>query len=591
SGFNLFCEEQEEGKEKKELTAAWFDLSVEEREEWHEKAHFVTPTPVDVKFNPARTLGALPEKMLESFDKFTEGKSDQLRRALYWKGCRSLAEPGENVGLLAAQSIGEPSTQMTLNTFHFAGRGEMNVTLGIPRLREILMTASKSIATPSASIAVTPGTSRERVDAIKRSLDRVYLKQLISRFTIDEHVILKPSEGARHYTIRFDLLSASKREPTVRYVKRYAVMREIEKRFIKSVVSTMDKRRADVKNHNQILHRKLREGNLAAGVVDVDRDDDRSRRGGMADEGESSDEEADGGKEADADERRLNNRHRDDAEYDGEEEEKRATAEGENEGGEESEEEEKETEEIEDEEGRIIVRPKETKISLNERIQGVIRQANSIHEYRVDANDKWCEVVLRVGLSESKMDVSTLIEREVDSFIVTQTPGIERCIEREDTVNGVTTLFLQTQGINLEALYRHSDVLDVSRLYTNDLDLILRTYGVEACSRAIVNEMNGVFAVYGIEVSKRHLSLTADHMTFTGEIAPFNRGAMQASSSPIQKMTFETTIAFMREALITGEDDMMSSPSARLVVGSLSRGGTGAFDLLMDTEKVMETVY
>lgn len=46
---------------------------------------------------------------------------------------RALCPPGESVGLLAAQSIGEPSTQMTLNTFHFAGRGDMNVTLGIPR--------------------------------------------------------------------------------------------------------------------------------------------------------------------------------------------------------------------------------------------------------------------------------------------------------------------------------------------------------------------------------------------------------------------------------------------------------------------------
>ena len=45
-------------------------------------------------------------------------------------------DPGEPVGVLAAQSVGEPSTQMTLNTFHFAGRGEMNVTLGIPRLRK-----------------------------------------------------------------------------------------------------------------------------------------------------------------------------------------------------------------------------------------------------------------------------------------------------------------------------------------------------------------------------------------------------------------------------------------------------------------------
>ena len=46
-----------------------------------------------------------------------------------------LAAPGEAVGCIAGQSVGEPSTQMTLNTFHFAGRGEANVTLGIPRLR------------------------------------------------------------------------------------------------------------------------------------------------------------------------------------------------------------------------------------------------------------------------------------------------------------------------------------------------------------------------------------------------------------------------------------------------------------------------
>ena len=53
---------------------------------------------------------------------------------------RALVAPGEGVGILAGQSIGEPSTQMTLNTFHMAGRGEANVTLGIPPL---LMTAAK----------------------------------------------------------------------------------------------------------------------------------------------------------------------------------------------------------------------------------------------------------------------------------------------------------------------------------------------------------------------------------------------------------------------------------------------------------------
>jgi DNA-directed RNA polymerase I subunit RPA1 len=61
---------------------------------------------------------------------------------MHMKYSHSHIHAGEAVGLLAAQSIGEPATQMTLNTFHLAGRGDLNVTLGIPRLREIIMTAS-----------------------------------------------------------------------------------------------------------------------------------------------------------------------------------------------------------------------------------------------------------------------------------------------------------------------------------------------------------------------------------------------------------------------------------------------------------------
>lgn len=75
----------------------------------------------------------------------------QLTRLVYSKSIAASCDPGEAVGMLAALSIGEPSTQMTLNTFHFAGRGDMNVTLGIPRLREIL-SASKNISTPSMDI-------------------------------------------------------------------------------------------------------------------------------------------------------------------------------------------------------------------------------------------------------------------------------------------------------------------------------------------------------------------------------------------------------------------------------------------------------
>lgn len=49
--------------------------------------------------------------------------------------CLKKVQPGEMVGALAAQSLGEPATQMTLNTFHFAGVSSKNVTLGVPRLK------------------------------------------------------------------------------------------------------------------------------------------------------------------------------------------------------------------------------------------------------------------------------------------------------------------------------------------------------------------------------------------------------------------------------------------------------------------------
>lgn len=60
---------------------------------------------------------------------------------------RARIEPGTAVGALAAQSIGEPGTQMTLKTFHFAGVASMNITQGVPRIKEII-NASPKISTP-----------------------------------------------------------------------------------------------------------------------------------------------------------------------------------------------------------------------------------------------------------------------------------------------------------------------------------------------------------------------------------------------------------------------------------------------------------
>ncbi|KAE8707153.1 DNA-directed RNA polymerase II subunit RPB1 isoform 4 [Hibiscus syriacus] len=86
-----------------------------------------------------------PVEIVDSFDK--PGKESRF--------LQSLVAAGDMIGCAAAQSIGEPATQMTLNTFHYAGVSTKNVTLGVPRLREIINVAKK-IKTPSLSVYLSP---------------------------------------------------------------------------------------------------------------------------------------------------------------------------------------------------------------------------------------------------------------------------------------------------------------------------------------------------------------------------------------------------------------------------------------------------
>jgi DNA-directed RNA polymerase subunit A" len=99
----------------------------------------------------------LPEKTKQDLVKYLQDREvseEQFTRILsdveneYQK---TRIEPAEAVGVVAAQSIGEPGTQMTMRTFHYAGVAEINVTLGLPRLIEI-MDARKSPSTPTMTI-------------------------------------------------------------------------------------------------------------------------------------------------------------------------------------------------------------------------------------------------------------------------------------------------------------------------------------------------------------------------------------------------------------------------------------------------------
>ncbi len=83
--------------------------------------------------------------------RFSEAALDWVIGEIDSRFHQAKVNPGEMAGVLAAQSIGEPATQMTLNTFHYAGVSAKNVTLGVPRLKEIINVA-KTVKTPSLSI-------------------------------------------------------------------------------------------------------------------------------------------------------------------------------------------------------------------------------------------------------------------------------------------------------------------------------------------------------------------------------------------------------------------------------------------------------
>ena len=93
---------------------------------------------------------------------------------------RALMEPGEAVGIVAAQSIGEPGTQMTLRTFHYAGVREQNVTLGLPRLIEIV-DARRTPSTPIMTIFLERKyrKSKEQATKIARNIVSTKLEDLI----------------------------------------------------------------------------------------------------------------------------------------------------------------------------------------------------------------------------------------------------------------------------------------------------------------------------------------------------------------------------------------------------------------------------
>ncbi|PFH51377.1 hypothetical protein AMATHDRAFT_74938 [Amanita thiersii Skay4041] len=553
-------------------------------------------------YNPDRYLGSTSEyfaaavdqyinanpcnllKTKDSQEPFYKSRKKQLnahnfRLLMNVKYMRSLVEPGEAVGLLASQGVGEPSTQMTLNTFHFAGHGAANVTLGIPRLREIVMTASQKPKTPSMTMKIKQKTSQQDIDLFCKRASRVALSQVVDEVIVKEKPITNGEARRTQFTVEINFFP--KEEFRAEHdIESSEILDTFGVRFPLTLKKEMqnEMRKLDTDLRNQIAElgkgkkARIREGGEGEGEGDEDEAGARNKK--------NDDNESEAG-EGNADEEKRARQKKEQATYESDEEDY----------DEEYSEAAIEAAYAEDEtmETEQSTKPKRGSVNqlmiIADRFQRNLHYATSF-----DFNESRCTFQLEFSPEMPKLLFVGIVERTCRATVIREIPGITDCFQtRESKKSGESEIKLTTNGANLRGMWEFAagsseSILEEDEIYSNDIYANLKTYGVEMARATILKEMGAVFGAYSIQVDRRHLELIADYMTFDGGYKPFNRKGISTSPSPLLKASYETTAAFLSDATLYGDFDDLTTPSGRIVVGRPNQTGTGVFDIVMHVE-------
>lgn len=525
---------------------------------------------------------------------------------------------------------------MTLNTFHLAGHGGANVTLGIPRLREIIMTASQNIKTPSMTVKLQPRVSKAEAQRLASRLRRLQLLELVHHrqggITVTER-LGRAGGGAgaaaadgwqRFYTVQLQLYE--ERWLQAAFGLSHARVFELAgTSFVKLLLGMVTAELRKVASREEVVQafKQQRErqghggGGLGLGLGEGEEADEEEldlgdspkggRKGraggkaaaaasskGTADEGEDEEEEDDEGEDDEEAQGTLKfGRREERGEYDADEpeevdDEEEAAEEGKERGPESEGDEDAE----EQEEGKGRGGDGSGSGGSGKRKAGAAAGAAGLaskieHPFLEDVVFRpeagVLQVTLKTRASHRRLLMVTLAEAAAERCTVRASRGISQAFVVEEKAGGAGSI--QTEGCNLQELWEVGEgLLQLGTITSNDIWAIHQTYGVEAARATVVNEIKGVFGAYGIAVDPRHLGLVADFMTYQGGFRALNRMGMAQVSSPFLQMSFETTAAFLTEAALAGEKDNLETPSAKLVMGQATGNGTGCFDLMVPVD-------
>lgn len=413
---------------------------------------------------------------------------------------QSIVAPGEMVGIIAAQSIGEPTTQMTLNTFHFAGvASKSNVTRGVPRIEEIL-TLSENPKNPSCTIHLLPQEEREQSNA-QRIMHRIEHTKL--RAVVDSvSICFDPDDNSSLIDADALLMSQFNEFETILdgCLRNEEPVSESEK---SKWVLRMEL------NTEEMLDREITIDDINFAIKNA----------------------------------------------------------------------------YQDEVSCVFSDYNQDKLVFRLRLNNILKKKSNKKKETLDQQD---EIYMIKNFQDEILD--NLVLRGI-SGIDKLTPRkiIDSLILEDGIYVKKETWVLDTVGTNLIDLLA-LDYIDASRTYTNDIQEIYRTLGIEAARQAIFNEISEVIEFDNTYINYHHISLLCDRMTCCDKmVSIFRHGINNDDIGPIAKASFEETPEMFLKAARHGELDSMRGVSANVMCGQDGYFGTSAFSCVLDTD-AMSTI-
>lgn len=413
---------------------------------------------------------------------------------------RSIVHPGEMIGVLAGQSLGEPTTQLTLNTFHNSGiSSKSNVTRGVPRIDEILRLA-KTPKKQSLTVVLHEDCDFEKAKQYTHQLEYVHLFDIVRSIQIcfdpsdDATVIEEDAVWLAQYRAFSKLLSSS--SPAASAPKKN--LSNWILRLEMNVEEMLDK---NIGMEDVLFAIQTFSQDLICAYTDYNADN-------------------------------------------------------------------------------LVFR-----IRCNSELRKNARRSKNTSQDHHD-KDQTDEIYL----------LNCFQEKLLKSVVLKGIKGIKCAVVRKDTDNlsyiaeegrysRKERWIIDTNGANLLEVLS-LDFVDNKRTFSNDLREVHSVLGVEALRGTIINEFVEVMQFSGAYTNSHHIGLLADRMCMTKNLVSiFRTGILNDNISPLAKASFEMHMDCFLNAARHGAIDTMHGVSANVMTGQRGFFGTGAFQLLFDSDE------